>query len=218
MTISNETPGWTSGHIYGQCSVNHTRKLFYVKIPKCASSWTDYYIAQLGTTVRDTWVGGNFLTDDLTAYQPIIMLRDPVERWISHCPMKGKVAEGIVTADLESRMIDEITNAAIDEHTCPQTKFVKGLDTARAIFFYVASTEATTLSARFQDFLNKQQFTTIEMPARINESIADKETVSAKANWKEFLADPVNRRIFQEMFQDDYNLIESVNFYNINGE
>ena len=200
-------PTWTSPHVYGDISCNHHRKLFYVNIPKCASMWMRQYISIFGHTCEDTWVGGNFITDDLENYTPIILLRDPIKRWASHSPG----AEFIIHDSQHFQNLDNIFKNLgdwiKDEHTAPQTDFIAGLDLNRAVFFYCDK----NLSKNVEHYFHAHKFDD-KPPNSINERLQIYDESSRV--WEEILNTPKYFGMFKQHFQKDYDLINSVTFYN----
>jgi hypothetical protein len=121
-------------------------KLVYVHIPKNASCWfkhhfmpSDYY-----NYYKDGFDGNKQLA--------LIVLRDPVERWISG------IAQYLVGFTPEHRFyIDNIdwealmTKVVLDEHTKPQFDFLTDLPTDNIIWFKFDN----NLTTNFVDFMKK---------------------------------------------------------------
>lgn len=61
----------------GKCYVNHELKKFWIEVPKNGSKTISHHIWSQG------WVDGDFMNDDLEGYEPSIVLRDPLQRWLS---------------------------------------------------------------------------------------------------------------------------------------
>jgi hypothetical protein len=200
---------WTSSHIYGQGLKNLSRKFCYVQIPKCASMWVRQYFAQLGVSLADTWPESNFATDDLTDYQYIVVLRDPVKRWISNCPAVDQVSNIINNPRCIDQVFDNLKDWLYDEHSAPQFDFINGLDFSKVVFF----NSDQYLSANLQHFVMQHGFTDIVPPLPVNEQSQDSIIVKVAKVWEFMLSDPVNFEKFKQVFANDYKLIESVNFY-----
>ena len=66
------------GHVFGECMSHPDRDLMYIHIPKNASSWTKPNLLHWGWQFYNYHHSYNF-------YQKhaIVVLRDPVERWLS---------------------------------------------------------------------------------------------------------------------------------------
>jgi hypothetical protein len=200
-------PTWTSTHVYGDISCNHQKKIFYVNIPKCASMWMRKYILLVAHHCNTAWTGGNFTTDTLENYTPIILLRDPVERWCSHSPGAEFIVDNSQNPQALDNIFKNFSDWTKDEHTTPQTDFIAGLDLDRAVFFYCD----INLSKNVEHYFYTQGFD-VAPPDPINKRL---ETIDKQNRmWKEILNTPKYFEIFKQHFQKDYDLINSINFYN----
>jgi len=203
-------PSWSSDHTFGDCMVNHHRKLFLVNIPKCASSWVKEYLALLGDTPENTWVGGNFLIDDLDDYQPLVILRDPVSRWISHCPLGQNLYDLIREYETDTFFFTNLRSTIYkDEHTAPQTDFIRGVRLSKAIYFLADE----NLSKKFERYIVSQRFSRVDLPDYVNRSPDDADTLQRKNIWRDLLSVAKYRQQFEEVYVRDYDLIRSVQFY-----
>lgn len=204
-------PSWTSSHVYGDCSVNHARGLYYINIPKCASTWVKEYLALLGTSERDVWLVENFTQFDLDSATPLIFLRNPLERFISHCPINPKIIEISNSKWAIEYVMNRFDELLIDEHTSRQTSFLQGIDLTNAVFFYCDN----SLSVNFSHYLKSHGFPLIPAPKMANIGNNDPTTLLAKQSWKNILAKPECIKIFEQVYQNDYDLIEKAQFYRI---
>jgi hypothetical protein len=197
---------WTSSHVYGQCSVNHAKKLMYIKIPKCASSWCDQYLANLGSTSLDnTWHGGNFVDTSLSEYQPIIILRDPIQRWVSVMPAREKLPT-IMNSESELASIrSHLKDFLVDEHLAPQTDFINGVDLSRAVFFWCNK----NLAKVFSEFIGLSELGNVAVPEKLN--VGPEDTV--KQCWQLLLERDDFQSEFTKLYQNDYALISGTKFY-----
>ena len=111
-------------HPYGSCRVitEQDRDWVFVNIPKNASSWM---IRAFGRGRE-----ANYLD---TAQRPrhyIVVLRDPVDRWISGFAQVQVGTTPWHSSHYQQRGWDSIFNQVIfDNHTEPQVSFLQGLDT-----------------------------------------------------------------------------------------
>ena len=204
-------PSWTSSHVYGDCSVNYERGLCYINIPKCASTWVKKYISLLGTTNRDTWVGANFTQDTLDSTTPLIFLRDPLKRFLSHCPINPQIINIASNKWQTEHMMNQFDALLHDEHTTRQTDFCQGLDLTNAVFFYCDD----SLSMNFSHYLKSHNFPAISAPDMANVGPSDQVMQQAKQSWKSILAQPEYAKIFKQVYQNDFDLIEKARFYRI---
>jgi hypothetical protein len=200
---------WTSSHIYGQGLKNIGRKLFYVQVPKCASMWVREYFSNLDDSNHNPWLEGNFVNDDLKDYKYIVILRDPVQRWISTCPAKETIVKISKNINSINSIFDNLLDWMLDEHSAPQFDFINGLDFSKIVFFY----SDQYLSSNIRHFVENNGFKNTNTPLPINQQSQDTITLEAVAAWKILLNDPVNFTKFKQSFINDYRLINSVNFY-----
>jgi hypothetical protein len=197
---------WASSHVYGQCSINHTKKLMYIKIPKCASSWCDQYLANLGSTSLDnTWHGGNFTDPLLSDYQPIVILRDPIQRWISVMPAREKLPTVMKSESELASIRSHLKDFLVDEHLAPQTDFISGVDLSRAVFFWCDD----NLDKKFSEFIGQSELGNVAVPEKLN--VGPEDTV--KQCWQLLLERDDFRNEFTNLYQNDYKLISGTKFY-----
>ena len=125
---------WKEPHEYGMCQVNDQHKLFYVLIPKNASTFFRDNTSNLG--FRD----GNYHSENLVSqgYTPIITLRDPVERWCSGMTeyisrrLGGKWSP-LLKNEQANRFL--FSRVAFDEHTESQHMYIHGLEKSMVLRF-----------------------------------------------------------------------------------
>jgi hypothetical protein len=189
--------------------MNLQKKFCYFNIPKCASMWMRKYISDMGKQHVDYgWLGCNFTSDSLNGYTPLVLLRDPVERWISACPAIGVIENIVTNASAIGTVLDVFDSWMADEHTTPQFNFIDGLDLSQAVYFYCDH----NLSKNIQHFFQTQGINAI-VPDPTNVKPSNPEYQSASAAWEKFFTDPAVMPVFAKKFARDYALIESVKFY-----
>jgi hypothetical protein len=195
-------------HEFGQCHANLDRDFIYVNIPKNASSWTKQQLEALDFTQQ------NYYVNNLSDHPAVVVLRDPVDRWISG------IAEYFTRyyhrnspADLNSFTIDIIFNhITFDPHTEKQLYFIQDLDPSKIVYFWFDD----DYRRQFGKFLTEQG---------IRNTATDSEPAwwsghnpVKQAEWKEFFQQQLkNNSKYQDQihrhFNQDYELIESANFY-----
>ena len=206
-------PTWTSSHVYGQGVMNLQKNFFYFNIPKCASMWMRKYLADMGKQHADHgWIGCNFISDNLDGCAPLVLLRDPVERWISACPAVGVIENIVTDVRAMADVLEHFDSWMADEHTTPQFDFIDGLDLSQAVYFYCDH----NLSKNIQHFFQTQGIDAVT-PDPTNIKPDTPEFRSASLAWEKFFTEPTVMPIFTKKFARDYALIESVKFYR-NGE
>ena len=193
---------WNRGtHVHGDCSVNHEHKLVYVNIPKCGTSWFKTYLEQ-----QKNWLGEDFLTTNFVDYKKIIVLRDPLERWVSACPARGY---NYVLTDTYDDPIIGPDGVMCDEHANPQCNFLVGLDLTNSVFFWCDD----NLTQNVNDFMTNQGLPVIDKLGMINTSAGDAELVADQLEVRRILNIPEVNARFRRWYSDDYKLISSVKFY-----
>ena len=193
------------GHIFGECMSHPDSEYMYVYIPKNASSWTKPNLKDWG------WEFYNYHTDNLNKHA-LIVLRDPVERWISG------IAEYLylyhrdfITSDLNKAVRELIFDKiAFDDHTERQLYFIEGLDPERCIFFKFGQ----EYRAQFSEFLNS-----INMPnkySNYNYQHVSNDSPERK-QFKEFFKREMENSKYlnkvEDYFREDMRFIETVKFY-----
>ena len=201
-------PTWTSSHVYGQGLVNHASRLSYFNTPKCASMWMRAYLAKFD----NAWVSANFTQQDMIGYCPIVLVRDPVERWVSMCPGVDEMP-GIVKRESSiDRIFANFRDWTQDEHTTPQYDFIDGLDLTDAVYFWCDK----NLSGNVKHFFDSIGFPDIDPPAPVNEQPKTEQFKESSDIWRTILSTPKYLEQFKQTFKRDYDLINQIKFYGHN--
>lgn len=195
---------WThKGHTYGECMTHHSTDLMYVHVPKNASSWTKPNLKDFG------WEFYNYHTDGLNK-TAIVVLRDPVDRWISG------IAEYLTLYHSDFILNDtEVINLifdkiCFDDHTERQVNFLHGLDTNRCIFFRCDE----YYRHNFSKFLDEQG-----MANRYHryeyQHVSDVSPIRKKFKniFNNEIKNPKYLKAVKDYFAADYELINLVKFY-----
>ena len=180
--------------------------LVYIPIPKNSSS----YIGQL--LLKNGWGIGNFLTTDLTNKQLIILLRDPIDRWISGMAeylclsllKNGRTSDDIVK-NWNNIIQDLIFDRVIfDDHTEKQVYFIQSIPIKNCVFFN---------SAKQPEQAVKQYLTTHDIDLNIDMVIDRNQTQGNK--YKEPLVNFLRDQLAQNpsltnklmnTYREDYTL------------
>ncbi len=197
---------WTNrGHTYGTCMSSPSTDLMYVNIPKNASSWTKPNLQDWG------WEFYNYYDDQGFENKiPIIVLRDPIERWLSG------IAEYFALYHPDFKIFNEETielifaRVCFDDHTEQQIKFVHGLDIGKSIFLKCD----TDYRKNFSDLLNSYN-----MPNRYfnyaYQHVSSNNDLRKK--FKEIFTNEIQKSKYLKSIKDyysiDYQLMDSVKFY-----
>ena len=176
--------------------------LMYINIPKNASSWTKPNLKDWG------WEFYNYHTDNLYHKHAIVVLRDPVERWLSgiaeYMTLYHVNADPIPWLDLIFERI------AFDDHTESQVLFIQDININNCTFFLCNE----DFKNNFSDFLNKHN-----MPNSYNRyehqhvSASSPERTRFKNIFTQALENSKYKQQVEWYFEKDYKLIRSVQFY-----
>ena len=196
------------GHVLGECMSHPDTDLMYVYIPKNASSWTK-------PNLQDwNWEMYNYHTDlQIKNKKAIIVLRDPLERWVSGIAEYLYLHQyDLNTWELSSHMINLIFDRIVfDDHTDRQINFLHGLERSNCVFFNCDE----NYRKNFSDFLNANN-----MPNEYYKY--DLQHVSAHSpirnDFKNLFQQQIKkhskyREAVEWYFHEDYKLINSVEFY-----
>lgn len=195
------------GHVFGECMSHRDSDLMYVYIPKNASSWTKPNLLDW------KWENYNYHRDNLYHKTAIIVLRDPIDRWVSgiaeymylyHRHFKPNALMPVAVLDL---IFDKIS---FDDHTERQIYFVEGLDLNKCIFFKFEH----DYRHKFSHFLFTQNmpnnYANYEFQHVSEQNLERRE-------WKQFIQHQLenSKYMFQlkQYFKADYELINQVKFY-----
>jgi hypothetical protein len=176
----------------------------YVYIPKNASSWTKPNLIDWG------WEFYNFHTDNLNKHA-LVILRDPVERWVSgiaeylalyHTDMQAPFYE------TERLIFDRIT---FDDHTEKQVKFLEGIDTDNCTFMMCDGKYRENFSKFIAEHLGDNKYHKYEYQ-HVSENCP------TRSRFKRVFQTLVNNNPkylerIKHHFADDYELIKQVKFY-----
>lgn len=188
--------------------MSHTKtNLMYVNIPKNASSWTKPNLKDWG------WEFYNYHADNLYSKHAIVVLRDPIDRWLSG------IAEymflyhpNVDLAHLSNSYFELVFDKiSFDDHTEKQVLFLEGLDLNNCTFLYCDKNYKMNFS-NFLAYNNmpnsyfkyEDQHVTANSKERkkfrdvFENALNSKKTFKNKLEW---------------YFEEDYKLIDSTNFY-----
>lgn len=180
--------------------------LIYINIPKNASSSIRQQLDSIG------WQHSNI--DSIREYdEAIVILRDPVERWISG--IAQHITTNLCGADLGSTHYlaqdTPLTQRVIfdqlvfDDHTERQTWFLEPFNLNKAVYFYCDR----NLNNNIKHYLN----TNLEQDI-VNQSSDHFDNRTLVEYFKSLVynnQDYLNR--IKDFFQSDYEFINSVKFY-----
>lgn len=188
--------------------------VFCLHIPKNASTHSSNLLCHNG------WRHSNITDPDIK--QNIVILRDPVERWISGFatyaaswilgPSYGSDAFNEDFNELTERFIfDQIV---FDDHTTAQVKFIEQLNKNLPTTYFALNID---LHRNLEMFLK----TTLEHPENLNSNVTENnyDTKSVARKMEYILSQhPEYRAKLIECYRKDYDFIRSIHFYDYYNE
>jgi len=196
---------WASkGHVQGECMSHYDSAYMYVHIPKNASSWTKPNLLDYG------WEFYNYKSDMLDKHA-LIVLRDPVDRWLSGIAEYLTLYHPTFTLDCPELIELVFDRVTFDDHTERQVYFIDGIDTSNATFFWCDE----NYRLNFSDFITENyghnkydrydyQHVSENSPERKRFKQVFKQAIEREPKYLSRL---------KEYFEIDYRLIEQVQFY-----
>lgn len=184
--------------------------IFYLNIPKNGSTYLSNILLSNGWQHHTLGDSSHLIT------HIIVVLRDPVERWISgFATYTSSWLLGLNYGSdhfvedynsLTERIIFD--NLVLDDHTTPQSDYVKLLPQKPITYFRLGKDTVENISRYTQQNLN---ISTVD--ANISEDHYDQQQISKfMRNILTNRPDLIER--INEQYANDFNLIDSVNFYN----
>jgi hypothetical protein len=195
------------GHVFGECMSHPDHDLMYVNIPKNASSWTKPNLLDWN------WENYNYHTDNLYHKHAIVVLRDPVERWLSGiAEYMFLYHRHLEVNNLTTCFLDIIFDRiAFDDHTEQQVLFLEKLNLKNCTFFLCNQFYRDL----FSKFLNTKGMTNRYYNYEY-QHVTEKD--SHRKKFKQFFTSIVEKNSkyhnnLKSYFSKDYQLINSINFY-----
>jgi hypothetical protein len=140
------------------CAIDNTHGLIYVHVPKNASCWVKHHLSQTCSTLYNYYHQGF----DATKHIALVVLRDPVERWIS---AMGQVLVGNrpdYYMHVDNLDWDKITRKIMrNNHMQPQHEFFANIPHDRIVWFRCDD----KLTENFSNFLKHYNLTINLLPA-----------------------------------------------------
>ena len=194
----------TKGHIQGQCMSHQSSSFMYINIPKNASSWTKPNLIDYG------WEFYNYRTDKLDKHS-LIVLRDPVDRWVSGIAEFLTLYHSSYTLDSQETIDLIFDRITFDDHTERQVYFLDGIDTNNATFFWCDHNYRENFSKFISDEYGPNQYHRYDYQ-HVSDNSPDRKRFKHIFN----LALEKNSKYLNQLkdhFESDYQLIEKIRFY-----
>lgn len=178
----------------------------YVYIPKNASSWTKPNLKDWG------WEFYNYHTDHINK-PALVVLRDPVERWLSGIAeyftlYHPHMSSGHITQAVFELVFDRIT---FDDHTEKQIKFLHGLNTDCCTFMMCDKNYRNNFSDFIRTYYGDNKYSRYDYQ-HVSENSPERKQFKMLFN-EAMLDEPKYLTRIREHFEEDYRLIEQVEFY-----
>jgi hypothetical protein len=188
--------------------------VFCLHIPKNASTFITNFL------VHNGWRHSN--ASDPEIKQQIVVLRDPLERWVSGFatyaaswilgPSYGSDNFSEDFNDLSERLIfDQII---FDDHTTPQVQFIEQLNKNIPTTYFALNHDLVT---NLKSFLGKELDWREDLNSNITENNYDTKQVASKMKFT-LSQNPAYTAKVVDCYRQDYDFIKSVNFYNYYNE
>ena len=182
------------------------KDICYIPIPKNSSS----YVGKL--MLANHWGVNNFLTTDLSNKKIIVLLRDPIERWISgmaqYLCSTGYPADDILNEWNSLTTVLVFDRLIFDDHTEKQVYFINSVPEELRVYF----NGTHGVAEKLQKYLSTQ-----DIDLNINVDITPSDDTQNK-KISTFLKDLISsddrfvERI-KDVYAEDYALIHRVKFY-----
>ena len=192
------------GHCYGECMTHPDSDLMYIHIPKNASSWTKPNLQDWG------WEFFNYHQDSLNKHA-IIVLRDPIERWISGIAEYFTLYHPNLSLSFHETydvIFDKIT---FDDHTERQVNFIDGIDTDNATFFWCDKNYRENFSNFIKEHLGDNAYSRYDYQ-HVSENSPNRHRIKNIIT-RLLETEPKYKQQLENYFKRDYELIAKVKFY-----
>jgi hypothetical protein len=195
-------------HVYGMCYTSTSSDFMYINISKNASTWTNQLFQLSLNFTLHNWVAENFFKT------PIIVLRDPVDRWCSG--MAEYLVRNKIFSTDEVFLRQYLTKFTWDEHTEKQMSFLPNLNNTNSIYFYVDSNYEQNIKKFILKDMGRKNWWNAELSSlkkRKNRSKDKNMRDELKKVFLTFAKEPDFLQNLQDYYKLDYELINSVTFY-----
>lgn len=194
------------GHTFGACMTTLDNNLMYVQIPKNASSWTKPNLRDLG------WEDFNYHYDHLYKKHALVVLRDPVSRWLSGICEYFALYHADINIDEFNKTFYELIMEQItfDDHTEQQHYFIEGLSHSNITFFFCDDDYRLRFGTFIQELGVENKYHRYEY-----QHTTDGSPIRSKFKkiFETLLLEPKYLSKIKDYYKKDYELINTVNFY-----
>lgn len=188
--------------------------LIYIPVLKNAHSWGKQFFSHNFNCNEKVYIGSEN-ADQYKDKKFVVILRDPIERWIS------ALAQYLIDFDNPVEMLDDpviyklITDgAALDAHGMLQRYSLIGLDESKTIFFMCDENLERNINLFSMEFYKKST----ESVGDFNKHINDKQKTFLYPKIKNMvLQDPIALNKLKKFYLNDYALIAHTKNRTIDG-
>ena len=199
---------------FGRCLADQDWRLAYVPIEKNVTRVIRSMITPMGFKESD------FLSSAKTPATSLIVLRDPVQRWISGLVeyLLRVYLDRINTQNNMTRQNITIQKAleqiVFDLHTCPQHRFLEGLTGPRQ-YIWFDQDQKPELITSLAKYFNEQGFSNEWTPDKFlpaNKLVSQQKRELTQL-YQGILKQPDMLQRIKNFYSKDYELIDSIKFY-----
>jgi len=175
----------------------------YINIPKNASSLTRGKLVEMG------WQEENYLSGELGKTVCLVVLRDPLTRWVSGiAEWAHRQAQTKLNEDFWQKVYRSV---AMDSHTLPQCDFLKDIPISSIVAFWLDHNYKKKFSQYFQNTLGIENTFEYSDNQNVSTDLPHKMDVINFLNEK--LQDMPTADYIRGYYQQDYDLIKRCGFY-----
>jgi hypothetical protein len=193
------------GFVYGGARLSPDNQHLYINIPKNASNYLDRVFG------NSNWNPCNLMSFAVRELPAIVVLRDPLERWVSGATqyIVGNIGTGKEFSEHYNLLFERLLfdQVILDDHTMPQYYYFNEFPKANIRYYFLN----TTLSDKIKQDFNLTEPTEIVYNKTVNDT--QKTIISnhllSRLNTDIRLLDTIKKR-----YSKDYDLINKVTFNN----
>ena len=199
---------------FGRCFTDQDWRLAYVPIEKNVTRVIQSMITPMGFKESD------FLRSNKTPATCLIVLRDPVQRWVSgvveyllrvyrdRINKHNNMTRQNITAE---KALEQIV---FDRHTCPQHRFLEGLSGPKQ-YIWFDQDQKPELITSVAKYFNEQGFSNEWTPDKFShdDDLASQQKRELTQLYQDILKQPDMLQRVKNFYSKDYELIDSIKFY-----
>jgi len=199
-------------HELGACYTITDSNFIYLPIPKNSSTYTFRFLKEIGILGDEI----NYKKSDVKSLTKIVILRNPLERWISGCCEYTKLHLDEFQPLSNELIKFMISQGSLDSHTLPQTFYLDDIEKNECIFLWLDDEYEKSLRKLVTEQIKKPiNFWNKTMnPVLYNKTTKFQVKIKTYYKIKKFLEENTNYKDrLLEYLKSDYELINSIKFY-----